>query len=83
MGTADDLFFATALFVLLHFLLSSNPIRERAKQKIGNSGFKAIYSIAVLVPFVWMITAYGEALYHPIWEPPLMLRSVAGVLMIP
>ena len=77
----NALFAATVLFVGGHFLLSSLPVRKPMIRRLGAQGFRAVYSIVVIVAFVWMLMAYGNAPFVPVWEPPLAFRWIPLVLM--
>ncbi|WP_420548296.1 NnrU family protein [Curvivirga sp.] len=83
MDVSDNLAFATALFVLSHFLLSSTAIRTPVISKIGDKGFRITYSIISFLTFAWMLVSYGNAFYQPIWEPPMFMRFGTLILMLP
>ncbi|MEO1192246.1 MAG: NnrU family protein [Pseudomonadota bacterium] len=79
----NDLLAATVAFILSHMVLSSRPLRAMLVQRLGDGGFRAGYSILVILTFVWMLLAYGAAPYYPVWEPPPWTAAVAAVIMIP
>ena len=80
-GTLDSLIAATALFVAGHFVLSSRPLRQPLRRALGERLFLAVYSIAALAAFMWMMSAYGTAPYLEVWAPPPFLRLVPLALM--
>jgi uncharacterized membrane protein len=76
-----DLLAATAVFVLGHLALSSQPLRTPLVERLGEGGFRALYSVLVLAAFVWMLMAYGRAPRGDLWLPPAWTRWVAVALM--
>lgn len=80
---------ATLLFVGGHFLLSGDPLRSRLVAMLGEPLFRGVYSLVMLVSFVLMLVAYGEAPWTPLWSPPsafhlvpLMVMPFASILLI-
>ena len=80
-GTLNALFIATALFVGMHFLLSSQAPRRTLQDRIGEGPFRAIYALVAGGSFVWMLFAYGAAPFVEVWSPPLALRWVPVLVM--
>jgi len=76
-----DLVAATTAFVLGHLLLSSQPLRAPLIERLGEKGFRGLYSLMVLAAFAWMLLAYGRAPYVELWLPPAWTRWVAIGLM--
>jgi uncharacterized membrane protein len=76
-----DLLAATAVFVLGHLALSSQPLRTPLIERLGEGGFRALYSVLVLAAFVWMLLAYGRAPRSDLWLPPEWMRWVVVALM--
>jgi len=76
-----DLVAATVAFVLGHLLLSSQPLRTPLIERLGERGFRALYSVFVLAAFVWMLLAYRDAPVVDLWLPPAWTRWVAVALM--
>ncbi len=85
----NALFAATLLFVGGHFALSSDALRPRLIDLMGERAFRVVYSVAILAAFVAMLTSYGNALRTPVWSPPgafalipLLVMPVALVLAV-
>ncbi len=83
MGSINILILATLFFVGGHFLLSSRLFRRPLVARLGARGFQALYSVAVLVAFVWMVQAYGNAAPIVIWSPPPDFAWIPLVAMLP
>ncbi len=81
MGTINLLLAATIGFVGGHFLLSSAAVRPQLARRLGESGFRTLYSVVAIVTFVVMIYAYGAAPYVPVWPELSWLRWVPLVVM--
>lgn len=82
MEAGETLFLSTLTFVGGHFILSSIPVRRAIINSLGNNGFRILYSVFGLATFILMLMSYGDALYEPIWEPPMILRPVSALLML-
>ena len=80
-GTIDALALATAFFAGAHFILSSIPVRSGLIERIGDSAFKAMYSLIVLAAFGWMLLAYRDAPFIEVWAPTLALKHVPVFVM--
>lgn len=64
------LFAATLLFVGGHFLLSDRALRRPLLERLGENGFRGLYSLLMLAAFVWMLLSYRQAPFLPLWQPP-------------
>ncbi|MFQ5972994.1 MAG: NnrU family protein [Alphaproteobacteria bacterium] len=73
----NELFAATVLFVGAHFVLSSAPVRAPAVARLGERRFQAVFSVVMLVAFLWMLLAYARAPIIQLWP------AVAGLAWIP
>lgn len=71
----------TLVFVVGHFLLSSEPLRGLLRGRLGENGFRMIYSAVALVGLVGMIRCYGTAPYHELWPAEPWMRFVPAALM--
>jgi len=54
--------YAAGFWVLLHVVLAGSPLRWVAAEKIGEKGFRALFSILSLVGVVWLSVAYRQAI---------------------
>ena len=81
MDAMQKLQFFTLLFVGGHFLLSSLAVRRALEGKLGQQGYRGLYSLFALATFAMMLLFYGEAPFEPVWEPAPALRMVPTLLM--
>ncbi|MDX1576820.1 MAG: NnrU family protein [Kiloniellales bacterium] len=77
----NALFAATLFFVGGHFLLSSEPLRSRLVESLGDSMFRGLYGLVMLAAFAAMLAAYDAAPQPPIWSPPPVLKLVPVLVM--
>lgn len=80
-GGLEHLFAATVAFVGGHFLLSSAPIRDTLVRPFGEKLFRTYYSVVILVFFVWMLFAYGDAPFEELWTDMVVLEWLPAVVM--
>lgn len=80
-GSMEFLILAIGIFVGGHFLLSSTGIRAVLTGILGETGFRAGYSLVALLALVWTIIAFSAAPYVEIWEPRAGLIYAPAVLM--
>ncbi len=74
------------VFLGVHSLSIVSPGgRDRLAARVGERGWKGLYSVASIVGFVLLIWGYGQARAHPVvlYMPPPELRWVTAVLMLP
>jgi uncharacterized membrane protein len=81
MGTIEGLSLAVACFVGGHFILSSVNIRKHAITALGETGFRASYSLLAIASMVWSVMAYGAAPEIALWRAGMTLTHVPVVLM--
>ena len=77
----NGLLAATSAFVAGHFLLSSLAVRRAAIARFGDRGFRIGYSLLATVTFAWMLLAYRQAPFAPLWTPPAWAPWVPALLM--
>lgn len=80
---------SVGLFVLLHFLLSSRPIRGPLARRLGEGGFMGLYALATGAPFAAIFFTWGMAPIVPVYTPPswgahltLTLMAVAFFFLV-
>lgn len=78
-----EILIATGVFVGGHFLLSSGGPRGLLVGRIGETGFRGIYSVVALGSLVWMAIAYGRAPAMPLWDRAVWQTWVTVVLLLP
>jgi uncharacterized membrane protein len=77
---------ALAVFILLHVGVSATPLRAALVGRIGEGGYRGVFSLASAGALAWMIFAYGVARAAPdnpiVWNPPAWGRHVAATLVL-
>ena len=68
-GNLGWLALASAFLLATHFGIASTGMRATLIGKIGEGGYRAVYSLISLAAFVWLVTAYGAAPLMPVWFP--------------
>src|SRR5947209_6782464 len=60
MGSVAEIALWTGLFVGMHLLLSSGPVRARLIAFLGVQPFRGVYSLVALGTFIPMLVAFGH-----------------------
>jgi len=74
------------LFLGVHSVsIVARPWRDATMARLGEGPWKGLYSLVSLVGFVLIIYGYGLARQSPVvlYTPPMALRHVAMLLMLP
>jgi len=74
------------LFLGMHSISIVAPsLRQRALAKLGEGGWKGLYSLLSLAGFVLLVRGFGLARHAPVvlYSPPPVLRHVTFLLMLP
>ena len=74
-----------ALFLGIHSLsIFARPLRDRLVQRLGEIGFKIVYSLVALAGFLLIIRGYGAARLDPtvLYVPPDWTRHLTMLLML-
>ena len=77
----QNLLVAALFFVGTHVGISSTNLRAQLIERVGENGYRLLYSLVALVAIVWLITAYNAAPYVPLpygnaltfWAPHVLL----------
>ncbi len=71
------------LFACVHFIPSLTPsLRMGAIERVGEGGYKGIFSLLLLTSFALIILGWRNTLPTPVYLPPVALHNVALGLMI-
>lgn len=81
IGTIEGLSLAVACFVGGHFILSSVNIRKHAITVLGETGFRAAYSLTAIASMAWTVMAYRAAPEIALWQAGMALTHVPVVVM--
>lgn len=74
------------LFLGGHAVSMKRDLRASLIARLGDGGYKALYSVVSLIGFGLVVYGYGAyraAGYIPIWEPPAFTRHIASLLNLP
>ncbi len=72
---------AVVLFVVSHVVLATPRVRSPLVARLGEIGFRVVYSTVATALIVWCVMAYREAPVIDVWFPPTALRHVSLSLM--
>lgn len=80
------LIFGLALFLGVHLLTTQRQVRGVLFARLGEGGYKALYSLVALIGIV--LIARGFSIYRAtewtdIWYPPKAFRHITLALMLP
>jgi uncharacterized membrane protein len=62
-----SLILATLFFVGIHVFVSGTSLRDGLVARLGENGYRILFSLASLGGIVWMCVAYNAAPYTPLW----------------
>lgn len=74
------------IFLGVHSIRILLPgLRDRMVARMGAVPWKIVYSVASLIGFVLIVGGYAQARLEPVllYNPPLWLRHVAALVMLP
>jgi uncharacterized membrane protein len=72
---------AAVFLIGTHFGIASTPLRGELIGRVGENGYRALYSLLALVALVWLATAWRAAPHVPLWDAGAGLRHLAVTLM--
>jgi uncharacterized membrane protein len=73
------------LFLGVHSTrIVADPWRTRMVGRLGEKGWKGLYTVVSLVGFVLIVWGYGQARQSPVvlWTPPRGMNHLAALLML-
>lgn len=74
------------LFLGVHSVrIVAEDWRTRVRQARGEGFYKGVYSVLSLLGFALIVFGFGQARENPVvlWLPPLAMRHVAALLLLP
>lgn len=81
-GALAQLGVAMVLFIASHFLLSSlAPVRRRLIAVVGEQAFRGLFALVAALLLVWIVAAYQDVPFVPLWQPPTALRHLSLTVM--
>jgi uncharacterized membrane protein len=81
IGTFGNLMSAMATFVIGHFVLASLPVRQSLIERLGENGFRGLFSVFALVTLAWVIAAYNAAPFVELWAASAAFNIIPLVIM--
>lgn len=75
-----------AVFFGVHALTMNRPLRARMLTRLGDGGYKGLYSLGSLIGLVLIVGGYAHYRatgWIDVWEPPLWTRHIVVTLMWP
>jgi len=71
------------VFLGLHLLPTVPDLRAKLAGSLGETGYKALFSLLSVAGFVLLVYGFAKAPVVQVWSPPSWTRFVAVVLMLP
>lgn len=71
------------VFLGIHLLPTFSGLRDRLIERLGENGYKALFSILSILGLVLLVYGFAKAPFIPVWSPPAWMRHVAMLLMLP
>ncbi len=71
------------VFLGLHLLPTVPDLRAKLAGSLGETGYKALFSLLSVAGFVLLVYGFAKAPVVQVWSPPDWTRWVAIVLMLP
>ena len=71
------------VFLGVHLLPTFPDMRDRLIGRLGENGYRAMFSTLSMLGFVLIVWGFARAPVIQIWSPPNWARYVAMVLMVP
>jgi uncharacterized membrane protein len=71
------------VFLGVHTLPTSRHYRDTLVSRLGETGYKATFSLFSIAGFVLLVWGFASAPVVQVWSPPAWTRWVAIVLMLP
>jgi uncharacterized membrane protein len=72
-----------AVFLGIHLLPTVGGLRGRLVGRLGENGYKVLFSLLSIAGFVLLVYGFSRAPVIQVWSPPSWTRWVAIVLMLP
>ncbi|MFO7478265.1 MAG: NnrU family protein [Methyloceanibacter sp.] len=71
------------VFLGVHLLPTCSGVRAALVARLGENGYKALFSLASILGFVLLVWGFATAPVIEVWSPPSWTRHVAMLLMLP
>ena len=71
------------LFIGVHALSTMTERRAALIGRLGEGGYKGVYSLLAAVGLILIVYGYARAPYTVVWDPPVWARHATFLLMLP
>lgn len=71
------------VFLGLHLLPTCTSTRDRLVASLGETGYRVFFSVASILALALLVYGFATAPIIQIWVPPVWMRHLAMLLMIP
>lgn len=78
----NDLLAAALFFVGTHLGIPSTSIRPNLVARLGERRYRALYSLLAVVALVWLVVAFRQAPWVPVWGAMAGLRHLQFLVML-
>lgn len=75
------LIFGLIVFLGLHLLPSLPNLRASLVRRLGENGYKGVFTLVSLASLALTIWGYAQAPFVEVWSPPTWTRHLAALLM--
>lgn len=76
-----QLILASLFFLSLHFGVAATRLRLQMIEKFGPVPYRIAFASLALLGLLWLVFAWRQAPYIPLWGQPALFRYLAIVLM--
>jgi len=76
-----QLILAAAFFLGIHLGISGTELRYRLIEAYGEKPYRTVFGVAALLGLIWLVVAFRQAPYIPLWGSPWIFRLLAVALM--
>jgi uncharacterized membrane protein len=70
-----------AIFFAVHAIPMAQPLRSSLAARLGQNGFKAVFTIFSIASFAAIVAGMKGAPFDPVWNPPAWSMTATGLLM--
>lgn len=71
------------IFFGIHLVPGMTGFRRKIITSLGEGPYQGLYSIISLTGLILIVYGKSKAGFQPIWEPPVWMKHLAAVLMLP
>lgn len=76
-----DLFIAALFFVGTHIGIGATPLRSEVIERIGERGYRVLFSLVSIAAIIWLVMAYRAAPIVPLWYGGALFDGLAILVM--